>query len=67
MNESISYLESGEHLALFFAVNETIVVLHRDERRQVVRDGVVWSDRDVNSNKCRGKILEDVLCIALTA
>ena len=33
-------LERGEHLALFFAVGEAVVVLHRDEGRELVLDGV---------------------------
>lgn len=36
------YLEGGEHLALLLAVDERVVVLHRDERREVVLDGVVY-------------------------
>lgn len=35
------YLEGGDHLALLFAVDQAIVVLHRDEGREVVRDRVV--------------------------
>ena len=34
-------LKRGEHLALFFAVEQAVVILHRDEGREVVRDGVV--------------------------
>lgn len=35
------HLERREHLALLLAVQERVVVLHRDEGRQVVRDRVV--------------------------
>lgn len=34
-------LQRGEHLALLLAVDEAVVVLHRDKRRQVVRERVV--------------------------
>ena len=40
-----SDLECGHHLALLLAVHETVVVLHRDERREVVRDRVVCGDK----------------------
>jgi hypothetical protein len=43
-----AYLEGREHLALLLAVNQRVVVLHRDERREVVRDGVVCA-RHVSS------------------
>lgn len=36
-------LHSGEHLALFFTVQQAVVVLHRDERGQPVRDRVICS------------------------
>ena len=32
----MEYLECGKHLALFLAIDEAIVVLHRDERRELV-------------------------------
>lgn len=35
------HLQRWEHLALLLAVQERVVVLHRDEGRQVVRDRVV--------------------------
>lgn len=35
------HLQRREHLALLLAVHERVVVLHRDEGRQVVRDRVV--------------------------
>lgn len=38
----ILYLERREHLALLLAVDEAVVVLHRDKWRQVVLDGVVY-------------------------
>jgi hypothetical protein len=34
-------LESGEHLALLFAVNQRMVVLHRDEGCQIMRYRIV--------------------------
>lgn len=34
-------LQGGHHLAFFFAVDEIVVVLHRDERGEFVGDGVV--------------------------
>ena len=35
-------LEGREHLALFFAIDQVVVVLHRDERSEIVGDSVVW-------------------------
>jgi len=35
------HLESREHLSLFFAVDQTVMVLHGDERGEPVRDRVV--------------------------
>lgn len=37
-----AYLQRGQHFALLLAVDETVLVLHRDEWREVVRDCVVW-------------------------
>ena len=34
-------LQCGEHLTLLFAVEQAVVVLHRDEGCEVVRDRVV--------------------------
>ena len=39
--ESGAYVQRREHLPLLFAVDQAVVVLHGDERRQVVRDRVV--------------------------
>lgn len=39
--EKGDYLERGHHFAFFLTVENAIVVLHRDERRQVVIDRVV--------------------------
>lgn len=46
--EGEGHFEGGEHLALFLAVDERVVVLHRDERREVVLDGVVCKGAKVN-------------------
>ena len=35
-------LEERNHLALFLAVDQVMVVLHGDEGGKVVLDGVVW-------------------------
>jgi len=54
----ISYLERGHHLALFLTVNETIVVLHRNERREAIIDRVIclgkkeddeWPDEQISN------------------
>ena len=34
-------LQGGEHLALLFTVEQAVLVLHRDEGREVVRDRIV--------------------------
>ena len=34
-------LECREHFPLFLPVQKTVVVLHRDERRKLVRDRIV--------------------------
>lgn len=39
---SKTHLESREHLTLLFAVDQAMVVLHGDERRQLVVDRVVY-------------------------
>lgn len=36
-----AYPERRDHLALLLAVKEVIVILHGDERRQAVRQGVI--------------------------
>ena len=36
-----AYLQSREHLAFLFTVEQVVVVLHRDERRELVVDCVV--------------------------
>ena len=36
-----TYFQGGEHLALLFAVEQAVLVLHRDEGREVVRDRIV--------------------------
>ncbi len=46
-----TYLECGEHLTLFFTINQAVMVLHRDERGEVVCDCVVYvpeTDADVD-------------------
>lgn len=35
-------LKEGEHLALFLPVEQAVMVLHRDERGEVVRDRIVY-------------------------
>ena len=44
----MAYLQSWEHLALLFAVEQVVVVLHRDEGREIVVDGVVCSHGQFN-------------------
>jgi hypothetical protein len=39
-------LERRHHLPLLLAVNEVVMVLHRDERREVVCDGIIWVGRE---------------------
>lgn len=46
------HLERGHHLALFLAVQHVVVVLHRDEGREVVRDRMVC--RNVGRDTSRG-------------
>ncbi len=36
-----AYLERGHHLALFLAVDQIVMVLHRDKGRQAIVDGVI--------------------------
>lgn len=35
------YLQRGIHLSLVFPVQQAVLILHRDERREVVRDGII--------------------------
>ena len=60
-------LERGEHLALLFAVDERVVVLHGDEGREPVLDRVrcVWA-WIVSGCVCARSLRSDVLCMALT-
>ncbi len=37
-----THLQSREHLTLFFAVKQAVMVLHGHEGREVMRDGVVY-------------------------
>ena len=39
--EKLPHLERGHHLALFFAVYQVIVVLHRNEGRKAIVDRVI--------------------------
>ena len=34
-------LERGEHFALLLSVHKRVVVLHRDEGREVMRDSII--------------------------
>ena len=44
MLRSFPYLERGHHLALFFAVYQVVVVLHRNEGREAIIDRVIcWN------------------------
>ena len=38
-------LQRREHLTLLLTIQQAVVVLHRDERREVVRDRVVCGDK----------------------
>jgi hypothetical protein len=42
---NLSYPECGHHLALILAVYEIIVVLHRNEWREVIVDRVICSEK----------------------
>ena len=37
-----THFQGGEHLTLLLAIDQAVMVLHRDEGREVVRDGVVY-------------------------
>ena len=47
-----SHGKAGEHLALLLAVEEAVVVLHRDERRELVLDSVCCSGEVSSSKYC---------------
>jgi len=38
-------LEEGKHLTFFLSVEQAVVVLHGDERSEVVRDSIVCRER----------------------
>ena len=59
------HLESREHFALFLPVDETMVVLHGDERCEAVGDRVVCKSHDERLPLPRGK-RQDVLCMTWT-
>lgn len=44
--QGATYLKHRHHLALLLAVNEIVVVLHRDERREPVGNSVVLHHRN---------------------
>ena len=46
------HLQYWEHLAFFFPVDQAMVVLHRDERGQVVGDGVRFAWRHSLASPC---------------
>ena len=56
-------LERGEHLALLFAVDERVVVLHGDEGCESVLDGVIYRS-EVRILEAAGRF--DALCMAWT-
>jgi formate dehydrogenase assembly factor FdhD len=42
--QNLPHLERGHHLALFFAVDQAVLVLHRNEGRKAIVDRVIcWS------------------------
>lgn len=45
--ETEAYLECREHLALLLSVYEAVLVLHRDERREIVVDGIVYRGNEL--------------------
>ena len=56
------HLQRREHLTLFLAIDQAVVVLHGDERREVVGDGVVC--KAVNTMGGYGTSASvDILCI----
>ena len=60
-----THLESREHLALLLAVEEVVMVLHRDERSEVVRYGIICLQLvNLRSSNCFGEV--NILCIAET-
>ena len=46
MRELLDYLDRGHHLALFLTVYQVVVVLHRNEGRQAIVDGVICHGRE---------------------
>ena len=57
-----AYLQSRKHLAFLLTVDQAVVVLHRNEWREIVRDGVVC----INCGQSTGERTErvhNVLCI----
>lgn len=41
----LPYLDRGHHLALFLTIYQVVVVLHRNEGRQAIVDGVIYHGR----------------------
>ena len=54
-------LEKWKHLTLFFSVQQIVVVLHGDERGEVVGDGVTYRRRQSTGFDSPARYL---LCIA---
>jgi hypothetical protein len=60
-------LEGGEHLPFLLAIYEVVVVLHGDERSQLVVDSVVYNATTVRITEVAGARGRNILCMAWTA
>lgn len=56
--------EHRHHLAFFFPIDSIVVVLHRDERGQVMFNGIAWKDN--NKLFIAFEEMRRVLCISWT-
>jgi len=51
-------LESGEHFALLLSVHKRVMILHRDEGREVMRDSIICNfPRQYYSSKLPQQLL----------
>jgi hypothetical protein len=60
-------LERWEHFSFLFTVDKAVVILHRDEGRELVCDCVIWKSSHVRVLLRQYNYKNIVLCMAWTA
>ena len=60
---TIWYLQGWEHLSFILPIKKTVLILHRDEWREIVRDSIICHRPFSNRSDVKNV---DILCIAWT-